>query len=260
MNLMATTPYNAVFTESDIINMATDAGRLLLLGGAESFRIEETVEHIGKALGLPLTCYVTLTAVIVSANNGVQTKLVKARISGFNLQTVDRVNSLSRDLVDGQITSAEFYEAIHDLKQQVVDFPLALKILSAGLVAMAPSLIGKGSLLDFVLMFFAGIIGYLCYVMTDKYSKTPYAPEFIGGFGIGLFVLISHHQVQQISTLSIILGAVMPLVPGLAMTNAIREIIMGDVLSGLVRSINAMLVVSSLVTGVWIALELIHFV
>ncbi len=52
----------------------------------------------------------------------------------------------------------------------------------------------------------------------------------------------------------------MPLVPGLAMTNAIREIIMGDVLSGLVRAITALLVVSSLVAGVWIAFELVRFV
>lgn len=257
---MTTPTSHTVYTESDIINVATEAGRLLLLGGAESFRIEETVEHIGKSLGLPLTCYVTMTAVVVSANNGVQTKLVKARISGFNLQTVDRVNSLSRDLVAGTISPDAFYVAIDDLKQRVVDFPLAVKVLSAGVVAMAPSLIGQGTGLDFMLMFFAGIIGYLCYVMTDRYSKTPYAPEFIGGFGIGLFVLMSHSLLSESSSLSIILGAVMPLVPGLAMTNAIREIIMGDVLSGLVRSINALLVVSSLVTGVWLALEIVNFV
>lgn len=105
---MATNMTNPSYSEADIINVATDAGRLLLLGGAESFRIEETVEHIGQSLGLPLTCYVTLTAVIVSANNGVQTKLVKARISGFNLRTVDHVNTLSRSLVAGQITPEEF--------------------------------------------------------------------------------------------------------------------------------------------------------
>ncbi|WP_312041036.1 threonine/serine exporter family protein, partial [Leuconostoc lactis] len=91
-------------------------------------------------------------------------------------------------------------------------------------------------------------------------SKTPYAPEFIGGLAIGLFVLMCHGLFPQISTLSAILGAVMPLVPGLAMTNAIREIIMGDVLSGLVRAITALLVVSSLVAGVWIAFELVRFV
>ena len=53
---MATNMMNPSYSEADIINVATDAGRLLLLGGAESFRIEETVEHIGQSLGLPLTC------------------------------------------------------------------------------------------------------------------------------------------------------------------------------------------------------------
>lgn len=257
---MATNMTNPSYSEADIIDVATDAGRLLLLGGAESFRIEETVEHIGQSLGLPLTCYVTLTAVIVSANNGVQTKLVKACISGFNLRTVDHVNTLSRSLVAGQITPEEFYAGIKTLKQQVVDFPLALKVFSAGLVGMAPSLIAKGTPLDYVIMFFAGVIGYLAYILTDKKSKTPYAPEFIGGLAIGLFVLMCHGLFPEISTFSAILGAVMPLVPGLAMTNAIREIIMGDVLSGLVRAITALLVVSSLVAGVWIAFELVRFV
>ncbi len=46
-------------TNDEIINIASETGRLLLIGGAESFRTEDTVERIGNALGLPLTCYVT---------------------------------------------------------------------------------------------------------------------------------------------------------------------------------------------------------
>lgn len=38
--------------QKEIINISAETGELMLLGGAESFRIEETVEHVGKSLGL----------------------------------------------------------------------------------------------------------------------------------------------------------------------------------------------------------------
>lgn len=51
--------------EQRVLQTCAQAGRILLESGAETPRIEETVEIIGKTAGVSVSCYVTLTAVFV---------------------------------------------------------------------------------------------------------------------------------------------------------------------------------------------------
>ncbi|WP_424571470.1 threonine/serine ThrE exporter family protein [Weissella soli] len=247
-------------TNDEIINIASETGRLLLIGGAESFRTEDTVERIGNALGLPLTCYVTLTAVMVSEKNGSKAKVIKAKPGAFNLRTVDEINTLSRALTDKKISDVEFIAQLNQIKHHIIDYPSFLKIISAGLVSMAPMLVAKATFLEYVLMFVTGLLGYLAYYLTAKRSTTPYAPEFIGGFAIGVFAILGTFMNGHVTPSTIVLGAVMPLVPGLAITNALREMVRGDVISGIVRTVNSMIVLTSLAIGVWIAIELMNMI
>lgn len=246
-------------SNSEILIILDDIGRLLLMGGAESFRVEDTVERIGRELGIQVDCYVTLTAVFVSEKNGTNTKVVKAKTAGFNLQTVDEINTLSRRLTDREISDIEFIREFNIRKSHSTNYPVYCKLISAGLVSMAPMLASKSNCLDYILMFITGLAGYGMYYVTSYRSKTPYASEFIGGFTIGLITYFFTIFTFEINTSNIIIGSMMPLVPGLAITNSLREIIMGDVISGLVRSVNAMIVLVSLACGVWTALEFLHF-
>ena len=246
-------------SNSTILNILADIGRLLLIGGAESFRIEDTVERVGQELGVQVNCYVTLTAVFVSEKMGTNTKIVKTKPAGFNLQTVDEINTLSRRLTGKEISSIDFVREFNHIKYHVIDYPVYCKLISAGLVSMAPMLISKSNCLDYILMFITGLIGYGLYYVTSYRSQTPYISEFIGGFTIGLITYFFTNFNVEVNTTNIVLGAMMPLVPGLAITNSLREIIMGDVISGLVRSVNAMLVLASLACGVWAALECVNF-
>lgn len=54
----------------------------------------------------------------------------------------------------------------------------------------------------------------------------------------------------------IVVGALLPLVPGVALTNAVRDFITGDLLSGILRMVEAILVSAALAGGVGLALAL----
>ncbi|MBE4728077.1 threonine/serine exporter family protein [Leuconostoc suionicum] len=246
-------------TEDETLSISLDAGVLLLSSGAESFRIEETVERIASSLNVNIICYVTLTSIMVSTTENTKTKICKSKIAGFDLQIVDAINELSRSLERGQITSNDFIKRIETIKNNRSSFSLPLKVLSAGLVAMAPSLIYNTSVISYVSMFFIGMIGYYVYQYTEKKSSAIYAPEFMGGLAIGIFCLIGQYLGLYNHYQFVALGAVMPLVPGLSITNAIREIIFGDIISGIVRSMKSLIIVSTLVAGLLVSIELVQF-
>ncbi|MDI6650554.1 threonine/serine exporter family protein, partial [Leuconostoc suionicum] len=115
------------------------------------------------------------------------------------------------------------------------------------------------SVISYVSMFFIGMIGYYVYQYTEKKSSAIYAPEFMGGLAIGIFCLIGQYLGLYNHYQFVALGAVMPLVPGLSITNAIREIIFGDIISGIVRSMKSLIIVSTLVAGLLVSIELVQF-
>ncbi|WP_285119962.1 threonine/serine ThrE exporter family protein [Lactococcus petauri] len=247
-------------TNSEIMNISSKTGVLLLSGGAESFRIEETVEYVGEALGLDITCYVTLTAVMVSTKDGTSSTVKKVRISGFNLQTVDEVNDISRKLVSKKITPEQYDSKLTEIESNVKDYPILYKVIASGFVSMAPSLFSQVSLKQYVLMFIIGMLGFTSYIFVKNRVTIPHSPEFTGSFLIGILVLLSEHLRIIDAPASVIFGSVMPLVPGLSITNSIREIILGEAISGIVRAIDAILVVSALATGITASLEIMDFV
>lgn len=51
----------------------------------------------------------------------------------------------------------------------------------------------------------------------------------------------------------------MPLVPGVALTNSLREIMAGHMISGTVRALDALLIAAAIGGGVVLAATLVHF-
>lgn len=240
-----------------ILNFCSDVGLLLLESGAETFRVEETVERIGAAANLPISCYSTMTSIFISVQHTSQTLLVKTTFGSYDLQKVDQINQLSRDFEAGNISFEIFATAVRDLHQTSEPFPLYLQMLGAGLVAIAPMFVFKAAWTDLALSFFIGISGFLGSKYITKLGSVPYLSEIFGGFVVGILGLLAVKYGVGINSYTIIVSAIMPLVPGVAITNAIREIIANEIVSGIVRLTNAILVAGAISFGILLAVELI---
>ncbi|MDY2520446.1 threonine/serine exporter family protein [Weissella cibaria] len=245
--------------EHAVLDVCARIGRILLESGAETPRIEETVEIIGRTAGVAISCYVTLTAVFVSLTNQPETQLTKTKLGAFNLQKVDDINQLSREFSAGQVSFDDIVRRVAAIDQHVVDFNWPTKILGAGLVSVAPMLVFIADWSDLGLAFFIGIAGYLtAQLIGRKATATPYAKEVAGGFVIALLAWglvasgIGHHAENMI------VSAVMPLVPGVALTNSMREIMAGHMISGTVRALDALLIAAAIGGGVVLATTLLH--
>lgn len=228
---------------------------LLVNGGAETYRVEDTIERIGTSLGSEVKCYVTVTAIFIEINNQ-NYKFIKSTLGGTNLQMIDDINTMSRQLANKTITADEFTLHINHLYKykRTADFPFTIKAIGAGFVSMAPMLLFEMPLYYFFYCFIVGIIGYSISYFLSKLSMLPYADLFISGFIIAVLAMFLKdlNIITQYHT--IIIGAIMPLVPGVAITNAIRELVMRHALSSMVKFLDSLLVASSIGFGIASAL------
>ncbi|MBW1606137.1 threonine/serine exporter ThrE family protein [Lactobacillus sp. Sy-1] len=245
--------------QNQIANFCCRLGRTLIESGAEINRVETTVEFIGHKAGLhDLSCYAELGVIFVYYQGGIKNQIMKVKGHDFNFQKVDEINNLSRQFVDNKITYEYLQTEYSRIRDKVIDFSLRKKIFAAGLVSVAPLLLFHTNWLNLAFSFFVGILGYLATRFMTGKLRTPYLNVAVGGFVIGLLAITIQLLVKGTDDDMIIFSSLMPIVPGIALTNSFREIMAKNILSGLILGMDATMVAVSISGGVIIGKLLIQ--
>ncbi|WP_297517340.1 threonine/serine exporter family protein [uncultured Clostridium sp.] len=235
-----------------ILHVSTYAGKILLESGAETYRIEETIVRICKSFGVDFAeSYVTPTGIMVSIydqEKNTKTLVTRVKNRSNNLQKIHLVNNLSRELAINSYTVSEVDELLKEIDHSKV-YSNGVTLLSSGFAAAFLTILFGGRLLDCIVCFFIGICIRLMAVAADKLLINSFFVNALGGalaagsaiffYKIGLDININH----------VIIGSIMLLVPGLTITNAIRDTIAGDLLSGLTRAAEAVFIAISIAIG-----------
>lgn len=237
-------------SERDIVTLCGQVGTILLENGAETARVEKTVEYIGRASGLSVVCHATMTGIFVSSEKSATTRIFKVRVGDFNLQKVDEINTLSRQFSNQEITYDKLKKEVERVDTETLDFSWITKCIGAGLVSMPPMLLFKATWGDLALAFFVGIIGYIASQIVGHHTKTPYIPVAVGSLVISLLANVLELGGIAHDANYIIISALMPLVPGVPMTNSLREILEKNTISGIVRATDAIMSGISIGSGV----------
>ena len=95
-----------------------------------------------------------------------------------------------------------------------------------------------------------GALGYAVFSEINRLTSIRFIGEFLGAVSIGVsaYLLTKWHLGGELD--NIIIGPVMPLVPGVAITHSIRDMLAGHLLSGLVRGVEALLSAFAIGTGI----------
>ncbi|MGU9539453.1 threonine/serine exporter family protein [Clostridium tepidum] len=238
-----------------VLEISLSVGKMLLSSGAESYRVEETIERICRAYNLQCECMVTAKGVflsIIDDNNEKITSLKKVKTRGVDLARIDRLNSFSRSLQDNPMPYDEAKKKIKEI-ESLPFFTLPVRIVAAGMTSFVYSLFFNGTIYDAIISTF---ISMIIYYMLDKVSKVGFFQFFFAGFIIGVSSLISENIFSLVSRGNIITGGIMILVPGVPLTNGIKDIIYDDFMSGIVKFGEAMLVITAIGAGIATALTL----
>lgn len=249
--------------ESDkqkVMEVAMRAGQLLLSNGAEISRVEETIDRICHHYGIESANSFVLSNGIFTTMGGAReeffAKVQHIPVSGAHLNKVAAVNQLSREIAEGKHTIEELDQCLDDIENMPGKKEITQYIASGVGGAGFCYLLG-GDLMDTLAAF---VIGFLLYVYILKCTKSmsKIVANMIGSAFATSLCLVMYHLGIGHHMSSMIIGAVVPLVPGVAFTNAIRDIANGDYIAGTVRLLDALLVFVSIALGVGVMLSLNH--
>lgn len=246
--------------ENKIYDVAMEAGHILLQNGAEISRVEETMERICRYYGERSSDFFVLSNGIFTTG-GYGTKNIYARVrhipvKGARLDKVVAVNQLSREIEEGKYKKIEMVE---EKLKEIAAMPANenwQRILASGIGSGFFCVLAGGSFQDCVAAFLAGIVLYIYVVFISERYLSKILGNILGGALI-VAVCVMCFQLKLGNHLeNIISGAIMPMVPGVAFANGIRDIADGDYISGAVRLLDAILVFICIAIGVGVAFSI----
>jgi len=236
-----------------IIDVCMLAGEIMLKSGAETYRVEDTMDRIAKSLGIEQPeSFATPTAIIfsVGGKSRTETRLIRINERTTDLEKIARVNHLSRKISSQEITVVQAYEQLKDLKNAQLFYPLSVQLLAASLSSGCFLMMFGGIWTDFIPALVAGGIGYYIFILLNRFVGIKFFSEFSAALSIGFIAFIFVKFGYGMDSDKIIIGSVMPLVPGLLITNAIRDLIAGHLVAGISKGAEAFFTAFAIGAGI----------
>lgn len=235
-----------MYKAEEILDVAMEIGVNLLQCGAEIRRVEETITYICNAYGASevdvFAIPSLLIATIVVEGETYTTKIKRNLDVTTDLFRLEKYNKLSRKICKDKPSLAEVKEEVLTIKN-LKDYNIFLLYLGAILTAGGFAIFFGGSIRDGIS---AGLVSILMFMFLRLQKKTfnQFVHTLICAL-IGGFFSVVTCWIGLAENLSFVMsGAIMIIIPGLAIGTSIRDIMSNDVLSGSVRLFQA--IVSSM--------------
>ena len=235
-----------------LLELTTDLGYRLAMNGAETFRIEESVRRILSAYGIESEVFAIpncLTVSIETHDGKPMTRMRRIGFHGNDLDTVEKYSNLSRRICAEKPEPIIARQWLKDTDDSIRAYSLPILLLGNFLGAFGFAIVFGGSFVDGLCSGVSGILIGLINHYLGKLKVNPFfttiAAAFImtfASYSTGAFHIANN-------TDTVIIGALMILVPGLIFTNAMRDIIYGDTNSGMNRIVQVLLIAAAIALG-----------
>jgi len=246
-----------------LFNTALLAGEIMLKNGAETYRVEDTMTRILKMSGLKTTeSFVTPTGIILTLDDDIidiMTSLKRVNNRCTNLHKIALANEISRDFCDKKINLNEAYSRLSKVN---IILPYSKKVIFI-FTALSPlffsmAFLNTITLYKLLVALICGITLSTIKLISSKYNVIRFFSDLFCSASVAIIssYCFSNLYLDKSIIDPIIISSIMPLVPGVAITNAIRDTLYGDYISGLSRAAEAFIVAVSIALGVGLGLTL----
>ena len=235
-----------------LLDLVADLGYRLAMNGAETFRVEESVNLITKAYGIESEAYAIPNCLIVSietAEGKPMTRMRRIGYHGNNLDSVERYSNLSRRICKERPEPQVATQWLKETDASRVGYGVLAKLLGSFLSAFGFAILFGSSFLDCLCAGVCGIATGAVNVLMDKLKANQFFRTIIAAFIMALLAYLLAALGIANNADTIIIGTLMLLVPGLLFTNAMRDIIYGDTNSGINRVVQVFLIAAAIALG-----------
>ena len=240
--------------ETQKIRLICQAAQLVLENGGETYRVEETALRMASGLGLSDVNIVAFpTSIFVSVGGLSRIRRVTHR--GTNTSRLARVNDVSRKVEHGLLSADEAEDELAAIAADPGLHQLTL-IAAYGVSAASFSLVFGGGLGTLVVALFIGMAVQAIQPLFSHMAMGTLLFDFCGGFLTAALAQLAAYIMPYGSVNAAIVGGIMPLLTGLLMTTAVRDTMYGDLISGIARAVEALLLAACIALGVYVGLKL----
>lgn len=243
-----------------LLEGCSQVGCRLLAGGAEIYRVEDTVRRMLAAYGVRGDVFAIPNSLIVSLtdeNGRSHTRMHRTdTVASTDIEVIEQFNALSRAVCAEPPEPKELSRLVEETGRRCRSYSLPAVLGGYFLGAFFFTLFFSGGLLEGLAAGVAGVLSGLCAVGLDRlkvnfFFKTIAAALVLGAATYGLCALGLPINIDVT-----VIGALMVLVPGLIFTNFMCDLITGDALSGISTFIRAVLTAAAIAIGTGAALYL----
>ena len=244
----------------ELINAAVDIGYYMLFHGAEIYRVEESIKRIFIAYGYnDIDVYAIPGSIVVTVTDNSKIPLTKTKRvlhHETDLDKVDKLNNLSRHICKSKPSYKQIMTQLNIILSRKT-YPLFLQIIAYAVIGFSFALFFQGSIYDAIVASVIASIIKIIQHWLDKFNANDFFMTIICSALTSLVAIFSVRFGIADNMDKIIIGTLMTLVPGIALTNCMRDFIAGDFMAGLSRMVEALLIGSAIAIGVAINFTLL---
>ncbi len=229
------------------------AGRLIMENGGETYRVEETITRMGRAFGFDeVESFAVPSGIFISyrkADGTIETAVKRVRKGSTNLTRVDAVNAISRQMEESPLTCEEVMARLKEIEGRA---PLADRKRRLAAVAMSSggwALMFGGGPLDVAVALAVCLLAQGVCAVIDRTGARSFVSALLGSFLATILPMVCHLVLPEMIVDATVAACLMPMLPGLAMTNAVQDTLRGDMISGISSATSAILTATMLASG-----------
>ncbi|OUP82132.1 UNVERIFIED_ORG: hypothetical protein B5F06_13960 [Lacrimispora saccharolytica] len=244
-----------------LVDMAALAGEIMLVSGAEIYRVEDTIIRILRYSGAAETEVVVMATgifiTLASAEGEPLSVVRRVRKRATNMNRVYRVNDVSRRFCRGTLSLEDSGKQLKEIAGEI-QYGRKLRILGYTLTPAAFAIMFGGGWLEVLAAGAFGMVMALLEILIGRVRLNDFCSSaseaFIAAF---LSLAVQAAFLPSLNIDAVIISDLMPLVPGVTFTSAIRDTLNGDYTSGIARILEAIVVALAVASGTGAAMMLV---
>lgn len=232
--------------------LVLDIAEQMVISGAEVARTEYSVRRICKSFGAVRTEALSITTSLIVTvyydEYGSVTQTRRVEKFAYNMDRLEKMNELSREICDKKLSIEDGRKRFSELMAEKY-YSFHTQILFFMLIAFTFTLFFGGSIKDALVSSFIAIIFKYIDEFARKIEINKFIPIVASSLLGGFLAIMAVRAGLADSVGKVSIGDVMLLIPGIMLTNSLRDMFGGDTITGGIRFIEATLIAIMIAVG-----------
>lgn len=236
----------------DYLKCAMDIGEQMLVCGAEVHRVEDSITRMCHALDAERVDVFIITSSMVvtiyTKNGESYTQTRRITSTGTDMEKLHRLNQLSRKICATNMSAEEIQKEYANCIESN-PYPFWLVSICYAMIAAAFTTFFGGSLREILFSPIVGFFTSLITLFSERIGMNKILEKFLCSFFVTVFSFLFMKFGWIGNVDKVIIGNIMTLIPGIGLTNALRDLFVGDSIAGILRSVEAILIALAIGAG-----------